>query len=413
MSKLEIPGVDKILLFNDVKQSYNFSIEGSNDYYALRGPYKHYEDCRQYLKKHLDALTYIRDHSNSDSPIAVLGLEPEEKGRPFEYILNNLDIITNLAKSINQLQENNKFRVVIRFASEMNCGGNNWGPSSERPDWSGLYKKAIGVMRNIFRKEAPKVPFCFSPTILSVLDENGTGMNRIKKFWPEDANNTNIIDIISCTWYINGTEQEAGATDFLDKYINWAVGLNKKLAIDEICGRTNKWVEEDPKREKSSKMLVRMFDHIGKRMAQTGKSLEYATIFIADPKQNQKWNIDLSDLEAAYLPGQKPNINSKPIIRGIVNRYNLTISHQYALEILELLSVSQLNRIKGKLQLGCPGVIGTQTLDSFALHCAKKGIILDKNGIADFKTNNNLDNTGLNKGKIGINTALAVYDMVI
>lgn len=102
---------------------------------------------------------------------------------------------------------------------------------------------------------------------------------------------------------------------------------------------------------------------------------------------------------------------TQPTIESI-DQNQLNSEQKHALDILINLSFDRLNRLKELMNLGSPGVIGQDTLNTFAQLCQERGLDLSNNGVNTFKDQHKLDNTGALRGVIGPTTAKVYFDEI-
>ncbi len=88
-----------------------------------------------------------------------------------------------------------------------------------------------------------------------------------------------------------------------------------------------------------------------------------------------------------------------------IDASTLSTESKYALDILQNLSIEQVNALKQRMKLGNLGVVGPQTLATFEQLCKSQGIDLTEAGVNAFKTEHRLGNCGQYQGVIGPQTA--------
>jgi len=103
---------------------------------------------------------------------------------------------------------------------------------------------------------------------------------------------------------------------------------------------------------------------------------------------------------------------SEVIIQGL-DRSNLDIEENHALDVLINIPLNDFNQVKQRLELDVPGVVGRTTLDKFIAFCKQKGLDLSVAGVNAFKSANGLGNTGLLQGVIGPQTAGVYFDALM
>ncbi len=98
-----------------------------------------------------------------------------------------------------------------------------------------------------------------------------------------------------------------------------------------------------------------------------------------------------------------------------VDRTTLSEEERNALAILAALPIADLDALKALLRLSTPGVIGPQTVATFAKLCAGPPLSLDLSdaGVNAFKQANGLGNAGPLAGIIGAQTAGVYYAKVV
>jgi len=84
-----------------------------------------------------------------------------------------------------------------------------------------------------------------------------------------------------------------------------------------------------------------------------------------------------------------------------------------AFDILALLPVAELNKLKTMMGLDMPGTLGRTTLDKFIALCGESQLDLSANGVSQFKESHGLGNSGALQGVIGAQTAQVYYDEII
>lgn len=97
---------------------------------------------------------------------------------------------------------------------------------------------------------------------------------------------------------------------------------------------------------------------------------------------------------------------------GNIDSASLSVENKYALDILQNLSVEQVNQLKNQMKLDQSGVIDLSTLTAFAQLCQSKGIELSEAGVNEFKTAHHLGNSGQYQGVIGPQTAGVYFDEI-
>ena len=100
-------------------------------------------------------------------------------------------------------------------------------------------------------------------------------------------------------------------------------------------------------------------------------------------------------------------------LEGIA-RSKLSIEQNHALDILVNLPTARFNYLKlSILELDIPGVVTSATLEKFLELCQKHGFDLSEDGVNEFKNSRNLGNTGVLRGVIGPQTAVAYYTAIV
>lgn len=96
-----------------------------------------------------------------------------------------------------------------------------------------------------------------------------------------------------------------------------------------------------------------------------------------------------------------------------VNISQLSIESRYALDILQNLSIEQINQLKHVLPFDALDVIEPQTLTALVSLCQDKGITLTEAGVNAFKATHHLGNTGAHQGIIGPQTAGVYFRILV
>lgn len=100
-------------------------------------------------------------------------------------------------------------------------------------------------------------------------------------------------------------------------------------------------------------------------------------------------------------------------LEGIA-RSQLSVEQNHALDILVNLPTDRFNYLKlSILELDIPGVVAPATLEKFLEFCQKHDFDLSEAGVSEFKNSRNLGNTGLLRGVIGPQTAVAYYTAIV
>jgi beta-mannanase len=197
--------------------------------------------------------------------------------------LDHLDLVTKLADELNAVQQSvrsdsgdtKQLSIVVRYASEMNDRPNteapeatkNWGHKPE------AFRETFQTVRDIFTAHAPGLLFAFSPAIRADLDPavNNPGHRehfRLSNYWPGD----DLVDYVSCTWYVDGQNNFQPATNYLRSYFQEFQPQIPRLGIDEIGGFVN---------GSNQAMLEAMIDEIERLNATVpGMFFNYLTFFL-------------------------------------------------------------------------------------------------------------------------------------
>jgi|GEM_PF-1916354 len=349
-------------------------------------------DGHRYFFNGIKDLLYA---SEAKCKTAILGLQPpKDKTKHYEYVTNHLDLIKQLAIELKRyhdeaLNKDKNFRIIIRYASEMNASDNEWHNNPEE------YKSTYRAISKIFKIDVAftDVQFNFSPVMRIGMD-----LSTIKQYWPGD----DYVDIVSCTWYIGKKEDAENSTKRFDEYFQWAMDKGKPFGIDELGGRNLHYTE---KSIDNSERISLMMEHL----ISLGKQCDYVTTFLGGSDDYPyKYAVTLEHLKERFVDRITNPEMDLPSVSAI-NRNSLLIEEQYALNILENLPLQKFNKLKEWMNLSTPNVIGPETLEKFYSRCKYYGFDLSVDGINHFKDRHNLGNTGNAKGIIGKQTAAVYY----
>ncbi len=287
-----IANIERILLFakepggvatmRRLEERYRIAPAGANFYYGINPENRdRFFVTGRALGKSAhqqffdDMLQTLRTGTETEKTV-VLGVEPPQAADPYGFVDASRRLVRKLAEELNAYQEEaracgKRLRIVVRYASEMNDDGVNARGGRNR--YAGApegYKRSFRVVREIFRACAPDIAFTFSPAI-----RRGLPVGALVRYWPGD----DVVDIVSCTWYVGSEGQYAGSVAALRAYLRQRAGKGKRFAIDELggCGRGG---------GSNDVFLVRMMSELS-RLHADGVSFAQVTIFLEG-----KWGSD-------------------------------------------------------------------------------------------------------------------------
>jgi hypothetical protein len=162
-----------------------------------------------------------------------VGLEPTA-GYDYATSPNGLAIATKLANDLLGYQQvaalnGAVLEVYVRYASEMNLGSYLTPP----PQAGGMHSacsRSFQVIASTLKGINPSIQMVFSPAI-----NFETNDDTLHLFWP----GANFVDVIACTWYINGATANTSTSDAITNmtdYFLHRLGASTKFGIDELGG---------------------------------------------------------------------------------------------------------------------------------------------------------------------------------
>lgn len=158
--------------------------------------------------------------------------------------------------------------IVVRYASEMNISD----AYSAHPDPT-AYKDTLKEIRKRLNPNGlPPIRLAYSPALSFQTVEAD-----LSRYFPEDAH---LIDVISCTWYINGHTAGSSSTDALrvmKDYFLHRLGRGKPFGIDEIGGWDGHNSNDIP--------LAQMFSALAALSGQV--RFDYVTVFLENAKDGK------------------------------------------------------------------------------------------------------------------------------
>lgn len=265
---------------------YGFEPDGVNGYYGVNNAaVAHWQMKGEALRSHhrvvLDDLLAALLASRRPEKTLNLGLWPFQPPEPYGFVENHLSLIETLAVELAAYQQRardkgKKLDVVVRYASEMSDPakpGQPWGRGKlPDPEQAEAYRETFALVRRRFHANAPEVRFAFSPAIRA--DIRDARYDLIADYWPGD----DLVDVVSCTWYVGREGDFPGAVSTLQRYIAQWKDRGKAFGIDEIGG-----INEDAGNDA---MLQRMFGVLA-GLRTEGVRFDYVTLFLAS-----KWRTD-------------------------------------------------------------------------------------------------------------------------
>jgi hypothetical protein len=287
--QMQISNIDRLLIFREeasgavltleeLQAKYGIDPDGTNFYYGINSvnlgaynasvaagdPTAINDTDRTFFA----ALLASVQASSDDEKTLVLGLEPDEApaagapADPYGFVSANGNLLTQLAQDLNGIQvqarqANKRLNIIIRYASEMNDGGQIQGNNPAQ------YIATFQQVREIFRPLAPSVLFSFSPALRADLPEAD-----ITQYWPGD----DVVDVIGGTWYIGAPEQRDASVANMRAYFLHRVGANRPFAISEVGGHGAAGLGNDA-------VLQDMFHEMEALQLQS-VSFTYVTIFL-------------------------------------------------------------------------------------------------------------------------------------
>ena len=267
----------------EFQDRYGFEPDGVNGYYGVNNTaVAHWQMKQEALRSHhravLDDLLNTLLASDRPAKTLNLGLWPFQAPEPYGFVENHLSLVETLAGELADYQQRARQKgkqldIVIRYASEMSDVAKPSQPWGRRklpdPEQAAAYRETFALVRERFRKRAPAVRFAFSPAIRA--DIRGARYDLIADYWPGD----DLVDVVSCTWYVGREGDFAGAVSTLKRYVEEWRGRGKPFGIDEMGG-----INEDTGNDA---MLQRMF----RELDALGVAQDYLTLFLA-----AKWGKD-------------------------------------------------------------------------------------------------------------------------
>jgi hypothetical protein len=205
-----------------------------------------------------------------------IGLEPTA-GYDYVSTQSGQTICGRLAADITALQTtatNNggQLTVTVRYASEMNLGSY---PVANGEDPHAAYSSTFRNVAGILKNANQNIQMAFSPAINFQITDT-----TFPLFWP----GADVVDVISCTWYINGatigTTPSTAITNLQDYFLH-RVGANKIFGIDEMGA----W---DPVNQSNDNFLSLMFNGIGQLNGHV--QLAYTTVFLDNAPGGAQYN---------------------------------------------------------------------------------------------------------------------------
>ena len=270
------------------------SFDGCNTYYGINKVNVALFECSGKTEalnmRHVSVLNALvaELHASTKNQYTLnISLEPLEEVKPYDYVANHLDLVKRLAQELDACQKKvvdtnpaKRLRIIVRFASEMNDtaigdDGKLINKYAGDPD---SFKKSFEDVSRVFKQSAPDVEMAFSPAARADLKEAD-----VHAYWP----GPDVVDIISCTWYIGDISQIADATLFFTDYFLHRQGLPKSFGIDEFGGcKTVNRDQPDETGKDNDEILQGMNDTI-KTLIASGIKFSYASIFF-----DSKWGVD-------------------------------------------------------------------------------------------------------------------------
>lgn len=304
---MRISNIDSVLCFDEdggrvlsldqLQERYDFEPDGTNFYYginpenrdrfAIDGEALNRSTHRPFFEEILAAL----QTSPMQEKTLVLGVEPPQRSDPYSFVAESDSLVAALARELAEFQaaagEAGKvLNIVIRYASEMNDTSLSSGVRSNlyagQPE---NYRTSFRSVREIFRSQAPEIQFAFSPAIRRDLNEP-----VLSSYWPGD----DVVDIISCTWYIGAPEQTQGAVAFFKAYVLHREMKGKPFAIDELGGCDTFTDAEGQIHGQNCDARLRMMLRNVVGLADEGIRFRYVTLFLEG-----KWG---EDATLQFLP---------------------------------------------------------------------------------------------------------------
>jgi len=211
-----------------------------------------------------------------------LSLEPLEPTLPYAYVAQHMDLVSRLATELAGLQEKvgaasngeKVLRFLVRYASEMN----ETAPTNHYAGNPAAFIESFRAVRAAFAAAAPAIPFAFSPAIRKDLKEE-----NVAPYWP----GADVVDIISCTWYIGEEDQFDGAVDFFRSYFRHHQAAGKPLGIDEFGGCETLFRDTPQETGQLNDDFLQRMSAVIQELGSEGIAFDYATIFL-----DAKWGAD-------------------------------------------------------------------------------------------------------------------------
>lgn len=282
---MNIDNIDRLLIFredsaghvlglDELQQKYGIDPGGTNFYYGInQANVDDSEGTTSALnpthRAFMDGLLAALRKSPDDEKMLMLGVEPPDVSFPYGFVASHIDLVERLADDLNgyqlqALESGKRLNIVVRYASEMNDGGQSQGH-----DPTG-YKSTFVQVRHAFAQRAPKVLLAFSPALRADLPEE-----LIAQYWPGD----DYVDIISGTWYIGSPSQSEASESNMRSYFLHRVGAGKGFGLDEVGGCNAAGAGNDA--------VLQQMLHFIEGLQMQNVSFKYATLFLAS-----KWGTD-------------------------------------------------------------------------------------------------------------------------
>jgi len=248
----------------------------------------------------LDAL--IADFQTGGKPYRYVdvSLEPIQTPNPFEFVNDNLNVVTAVANDLAGYQAKasaieRELRVVIRYASEMNDPTTCSQPYGRPVDASGVglphephaaaFVESYKLVRTAMKTENESLLFAFSPAIRYDIIEDRYTM--LADYFPGN----DIVDRISCTWYTASSVNITKSKNVMKRYFNdFKVGFDGTFGIDEMGGVDEDTIEAYNRdvivEHDNDRILTSMFDCL-QELADSGVAFETVSVFLLG-----KWGVD-------------------------------------------------------------------------------------------------------------------------
>lgn len=282
---MKLANIDRLLVFREdagghvlgldqLQQRYGLDPDGTNFYYGInQANVDDSEGTASALNPthtaFLDGLLLALRNSPDDEKTLMLGVEPPDTSNPYAFVAAHIDLVERLARDLNEYQEQalesgKRLNIVVRYASEMNDGGQSQGHNPAG------FKSTFVQVSHAFRQNAPNILLAFSPALRADLPEA-----LIAQYWPGDE----YVDIISGTWYIGAPSQITSSEANMRAYFIHRLGVGKGFGLDEVGGSNATGTSNDA-------VLQRMLHDI-EALQMQNVSFKYATLFLAS-----KWGTD-------------------------------------------------------------------------------------------------------------------------